>query len=96
VVGLIHRMAIIARGIDGTSVYLIRVSYLPKYGWDNDGVGCEIEPGFAVSDPSLLPALCNGQRLYRYTIVIIKDFILFTKIVLNNICYCRIGPTLRT
>lgn len=54
-------MAIIVRGIDGTSVYLIRVSYLPKYGWNTDWIGCGIERRSALSDPSLLPALCNGH-----------------------------------
>jgi hypothetical protein len=32
VLGLKDRIAIIERGIDGTSVYLIRVSYLPNCG----------------------------------------------------------------
>jgi hypothetical protein len=35
VLGLIHRMAIMDRGIDGTSVYLIKVSYLPKSGCED-------------------------------------------------------------
>jgi hypothetical protein len=71
---------------------LIRVSYLPKYALDTNGIGCGIERGSVVSDSSLLPALCNGHRLYRYTIVIIKDFIIFTKMVLDNIRYCGICP----
>jgi hypothetical protein len=32
---LMHRMAIMDRGIDGTSVYLIKVSYLPKSGCED-------------------------------------------------------------
>ena len=31
-----HRIAIMERGIDGTSVYLIRVSYLPNCGLDRE------------------------------------------------------------
>jgi hypothetical protein len=65
---------------------------LPKYGLDTDGIGSGIERGSVVSDPSLLLALCNGHRRYRYTIVIIKDFIMFTKMVLDNIRYCGICP----
>ena len=49
-------MAIIVRGIDGTRVYLISVSYLPKYGLDPDGIGCETEREFAGPAPSLLRA----------------------------------------
>jgi hypothetical protein len=33
--GLMHRMAIIDRGMDGTSVYLIKVSYFPKSGCED-------------------------------------------------------------
>ena len=41
--GLIHRMAITERGIDGTSVYLIRVSYFPKFGLNNRGVRDDVD-----------------------------------------------------
>ena len=58
---MMHRTAIIESGIDGTSVYLIRVSYFPKYGLDTDEICCGIERGSVFSDPSLLPALCNGH-----------------------------------
>ncbi len=41
--GLIHRMATIERGIEGTSVYLIKVSYFPKFGLNNRGVRGDID-----------------------------------------------------
>jgi hypothetical protein len=49
-------MAIIERGIIGTRVYLISVSYLPKYVLDTDGIGCETEREFAAPAPPLLRA----------------------------------------
>jgi hypothetical protein len=49
-------MAIIKRGIDGTRVYLISVSYLPKYGLGTFGTGCETEREFVAPAPSLLRA----------------------------------------
>ena len=38
-----HRMAIIERGIKGTSVYLIKVSYFPKFGLNNRVVRDEVD-----------------------------------------------------
>ena len=49
-------MAIIVRGIDGTRVYLISVSYLPKYGLGTFEIGCETEREFVAPAPSLLRA----------------------------------------
>jgi len=49
--GLIDRIAIIERGIDGTIVYLIKVSFLEK------NEERKLEPDFDVSDAKLSPSL---------------------------------------
>jgi hypothetical protein len=38
-----HRMAITERGIKGTSVYLIKVSYFPKFGLNNRVVRDDVD-----------------------------------------------------